>query len=101
MKRQVKKTLDIMLLVFFVMAVTAASVNASQAQTGQKFMKTDFSVHPISGHGATRSYTKDCGTTRPSIHSECPYSNVHFWQRICAKLRGQRGVKLNLTAPNR
>ena len=20
----------------------------------------------------------DCGTTRPSIHSECPYSNVHF-----------------------
>lgn len=50
MKRQVKKTLDIMLLVFFVMAVTAASVNASQVQTGQKFMKTDFSVHPISGH---------------------------------------------------
>ena len=43
----------------------------------------------------------DCGTTRHSIHSECPYSNVHFWQRICAKLRGQRGVKLNLTVPNR
>ena len=35
----------------------------------------------------------DCGTTRYSIHSECPYSDVHFWQRICAKLRGQRGVK--------
>ena len=43
----------------------------------------------------------DCGTTRSSIHSECPYSNVHFWQRIYAKLRGQRGVKLNLTVPNR
>jgi len=52
-------------------------------------------------HGATRSYTMDCGTTRSSIHSECPYSNVHFWQRICAKLRWQRGVKLNLTVPNR
>src|SRR5665647_1366195 len=48
-----------------------------------------------------RSYAVDCGITRHSIHSECPYSNVHFWQRICAKLRGQRGVKLSLTVPNR
>jgi hypothetical protein len=39
------------------------------------------------------SYTVDCGTTRHSIHSECLYSDVHLWQRICAKLREQRGVK--------
>jgi RNA-directed DNA polymerase len=38
---------------------------------------------------------------RHSIHSECLYSDVHLWQRTCAKLRGQRGVKLNLTVPNR
>jgi hypothetical protein len=38
-------------------------------------------------------YTMDCGSIRHSIHSERPYSDVHFWQRICAKLRGQRGVK--------
>jgi len=43
----------------------------------------------------------DCGTIRHSIHSERPYPDVHLWQRICAKLRGQRGVKLNLTVPNR
>jgi hypothetical protein len=40
-----------------------------------------------------QSYTMDCGSIRHSIHSERPYSDVHFWQRICAKLRGQRGVK--------
>ena len=37
---------------------------------------------------------------RHSIHSECLYSDVHLWQRICAKLRGQRGTRMNLTAPN-
>ena len=31
----------------------------------------------------------DCGTIRHSIHSERPYPDVHLWQRICAKLRGQ------------
>ena len=25
------------------------------------------------------SYTMDCGTIRPSIHSERPYSDVHLW----------------------
>ena len=50
MKRQVKKTLDILLLVFFVMSVTAVSVSASQVEDSQKFMKTDFSAHPTSGH---------------------------------------------------
>ena len=56
---------------------------------------------PQGGVVRRESYTMDCGTIRHSIHSECPYSDVHFWQRICAKLRGQRGVKLNLTVPNR
>ena len=56
---------------------------------------------PGVGKVRRESYTMDCGTTRHSIHSECPYSDVHLWQQICAKLRGQRGVKLNLTAPNR
>jgi len=37
---------------------------------------------------------------RPSLHSECPYSDVHFWQRICAELREQSGVRMNLTTPN-
>jgi PKD repeat protein len=50
MKRQVKKALDILLLIFFVMSVTAVSVSASQVEASQKFMKTDFSANPISGH---------------------------------------------------
>jgi len=37
---------------------------------------------------------------RHSIHSECLYSDVHLWQRICTELRGQRGARMNLTAPN-
>jgi IstB-like ATP binding protein len=56
---------------------------------------------PGVGKVRRESYTVDCGTTRHSIHSECPYSDVHLWQQICAKLRGQRGVRLNLTVPNR
>jgi hypothetical protein len=56
---------------------------------------------PGIGKVRRESYTVDCGTNRHSIHSECPYSDVHLWQQICAKLRGQRGVKMNLTAPNR
>ena len=56
---------------------------------------------PQGGLVRRERYTMDCGSIRHSIHSERPYSDVHFWQRICAKLRGQRGVKLNLTVPNR
>ena len=37
---------------------------------------------------------------RHSIHSERLYSDVHLWQRVCAKLRGQCGARVNLTAPN-
>jgi hypothetical protein len=49
--------------------------------------------HPKEELCDEQSYTMDCGTIRHSIHSERPYSDVHLWQRICAKLRGQRGVK--------
>ena len=48
---------------------------------------------PQGGVVRRESYTLDCGTARHSIHSERLYSDVHLWQRICAKLRGQRGVK--------
>jgi hypothetical protein len=49
---------------------------------------------PQSGTVRRESYTLDCGTARHSIHSERLYSDVHLWQWICAKLRGQCGVKI-------
>ncbi|MDO9033815.1 MAG: tetratricopeptide repeat protein [Methanoregula sp.] len=33
---------------------------------------------------------------RHSIHTECPYHDVHVWQRICSKLVGQCEIKPNL-----
>jgi RNA-directed DNA polymerase len=57
-----------------------------------KFHSTDIGA-PQGGIVRRERYTMDCGSIRHSIHSERPYSDVHFWQRICAKLRGQRGVK--------
>ena len=59
MKRQVKKALDILLLVFFVMSVTAMSVSASQVEASQKYMKTDFSANPISGHAPLKVHFYD------------------------------------------
>lgn len=59
MKRRFKNTMKILLLAFFVMSVTAVSVNASQAQDSQKFMKTDFSANPISGNAPLKVHFYD------------------------------------------
>jgi PKD repeat protein len=51
MERQVKKTLIVLMLIFFVIAVATELVSASQAKTDHiKYMKADFSARPISGH---------------------------------------------------
>ena len=59
MKIQVKNTMKILVLVFFVISVTAVSVNASQALDSQKFMKTDFSANTISGHAPLKVHFYD------------------------------------------
>lgn len=51
MERKVKRTLAVLLLVFFVMAVAAESVSASKAKASQKkFLQADFLARPASGH---------------------------------------------------
>ena len=75
MERQVKKTLVILLLVFFVMAVAAESVSANRAKADhEKFMKADFSASPISGHTPLTVHFTD----HSKSHSEVLYWSWNF-----------------------
>lgn len=68
MERKVKKTLAILLLIFFVMAVVAESVSASKVEAIQKkFMKADFSARPTSGRAPLTVHFTDHSRSHSKI----------------------------------